>query len=96
MLTFLFLDRLVREPLAYLNGALIPASQAVLPVYDTGFVQGATVTEQLRTFGGELFRVPEHLRDCTLRYGQRGLSRGNRWRILRTLRAVGGEQSRAD
>ncbi len=51
----------MREPLAYLNGELIPVSQAVLPVYDIGFVQGATVTEQLRTFGGELFRVPEHL-----------------------------------
>jgi branched-chain amino acid aminotransferase len=60
-LVFCFLVYPVREPLAYLNGELIPVSQAVLPVYDTGFVQGATVTEQLRTFGGELFRVPEHL-----------------------------------
>ncbi|HZZ29539.1 MAG TPA: aminotransferase class IV [Pirellulales bacterium] len=49
------------EPVAYLNGQLLPASQAVLPVYDTGFVLGATVTEQLRTFRGELFRLPEHL-----------------------------------
>ncbi len=49
------------EPIAYLNGQLIPASQAVLPVYDAGFVLGATVTEQLRTFGGEIFRLPEHL-----------------------------------
>lgn len=49
------------EPLAYLNGQLIPASQASVPVYDAGFVLGATVTEQLRTFRGELFRLPEHL-----------------------------------
>lgn len=49
------------EPLAYLNGQLIPASQASVPVYDAGFVLGATITEQLRTFRGELFRLPEHL-----------------------------------
>jgi branched-chain amino acid aminotransferase len=51
----------VNEPLAYLNGQVLPASQAVVPVYDAGFVLGATVTEQLRTFGGEIFRLPEHL-----------------------------------
>ncbi len=49
------------EPIAYLRGQWIPASQAVIPVYDAGFVLGATVTEQLRTFRGELFRLPEHL-----------------------------------
>jgi len=49
------------EPLAYLNGQLIPASQATLPVYDTGFVLGSTVTEQLRTFRGEIFRLTDHL-----------------------------------
>ncbi len=49
------------EPIAYFGGQLIPASQAVVPVFDAGFVLGATVTEQLRTFHGELFRMPEHL-----------------------------------
>jgi branched-chain amino acid aminotransferase len=49
------------EPIAYLNGQLLPASQAMLPVFDAGFVLGATATEQLRTFRGELFRLPEHL-----------------------------------
>ncbi|HTQ40811.1 MAG TPA: aminotransferase class IV [Pirellulales bacterium] len=49
------------EPLAYLNGQLLPASEAVIPVFDAGFVLGVTVTEQLRTFRGELFRLPEHL-----------------------------------
>jgi branched-chain amino acid aminotransferase len=51
----------VPEPIAYLRGQWIPASQAAVPVYDAGFVLGATVTEQLRTFRGELFRLPEHL-----------------------------------
>ncbi|MBC8875379.1 MAG: aminotransferase class IV [Planctomycetes bacterium] len=48
-------------PLAYLNGQLIPASQAALRVYDAGFVLGVTVAEQVRTFAGRLFRLQQHL-----------------------------------
>lgn len=50
------------EPIAYLNGRMVPQSQAAVPLSDAGFVQGATVTEQLRTFGGKLFRGAEHWR----------------------------------
>jgi branched-subunit amino acid aminotransferase/4-amino-4-deoxychorismate lyase len=49
------------EPLAYLNGELVPASRAVIPVTDLGFMQGVTVAEQLRTFNGKLFRLEKHL-----------------------------------
>lgn len=49
------------EPLAFLNGSLVPASQALIPVYDGGFVQGTTVAEQLRTFAGKLFRLGDHV-----------------------------------
>ena len=49
------------EPLAYLNGQFVPASHATVPLYDSGFVLGATVTEQLRTFQGQLFRLDQHL-----------------------------------
>lgn len=49
------------EPLAFLNGRWIPASAAALPVGDAGFVLGATVAEQLRTFAGRLFHLHEHL-----------------------------------
>src|SRR5829696_2199342 len=49
------------EPLAYLNGEYVPASRAVIPVTDLGFMQGVTVAEQLRTFGGKLFRLEKHL-----------------------------------
>jgi len=48
-------------PQAYLNGQFLPSEQAVLPVSDAGFVQGTTVAEQLRTFGGKLFRVESHV-----------------------------------
>lgn len=49
------------EPVAYLNGTMVPASQARLPYYDAGIVQGATVTEQTRTFHLQPFRLDEHL-----------------------------------
>jgi branched-subunit amino acid aminotransferase/4-amino-4-deoxychorismate lyase len=49
------------EPQAYLNGKFVPAEQAVLAVSDAGFVQGTTVAEQLRTFGGRLFRLEMHV-----------------------------------
>ena len=49
------------EPIAYFNGQIVPASQAVVSVYDQGFLLGATVAEQLRTFGGKLFGLAQHL-----------------------------------
>lgn len=48
-------------PIAYLNGRFLPAEELALSVIDAGFVLGAAVTEQLRTFGGRLFRLGEHL-----------------------------------
>ncbi len=49
------------EPIAYINRRIVPASQAVVSVHDQGFLLGVTVAEQLRTFGGKLFRLSEHL-----------------------------------
>jgi branched-chain amino acid aminotransferase len=49
------------EPQAYLNGYYVPASQAAVSVADGGFMQGTTVAEQLRTFGGQLFRLETHV-----------------------------------
>lgn len=58
------------EPVAYLNGRILPASQASLKVYDAGVVLGATVTEMIRTFRHKLFRLDDHLErfDRALRY----------------------------
>jgi branched-subunit amino acid aminotransferase/4-amino-4-deoxychorismate lyase len=44
-----------------LNGNYIPVAQACVPVYDAGFVLGATVTDQVRTFHHKPFRLGEHL-----------------------------------
>src|SRR5262245_50918636 len=49
------------EPIAYLNGRWLGLSQAAVSVFDVGFLQGVTVAEQLRTFGGRLFRLDLHL-----------------------------------
>ena len=49
------------EPQAYLNGYFVPDSSVTVSVRDGGFVQGTTVAEQLRTFGGELFRLDAHI-----------------------------------
>ncbi len=49
------------EPIAWLNGRFIPYSQAALPVGDLGVVAGASVTEMIRTFRHEPFRLGAHL-----------------------------------
>jgi branched-subunit amino acid aminotransferase/4-amino-4-deoxychorismate lyase len=48
------------EPLAYLDGQLIPQREARLPLYDAGFVMGATVTDLCRTVRRRLYRWPDH------------------------------------
>ena len=47
---------------AFLYGRFLPVSQAAISIADAGFVLGVTATEQLRTFGGKLFRLDDHLR----------------------------------
>jgi branched-subunit amino acid aminotransferase/4-amino-4-deoxychorismate lyase len=51
----------VTEPLVYLNGHTVPASEAHLPLYDAGLVMGATVTEMTRTFHRRPWRLADHL-----------------------------------
>src|SRR6266849_3982008 len=54
-------SQIVTEPLVYLNGRMLPASEAQLKIYDAGVVLGATVTDQVRTFGKRLYKLDEHL-----------------------------------
>ena len=54
--------------LAYLNGRFLPFADAAIPLHDAGFVSGATVVDNARTFRHALFRWADHLarfrRDC--------------------------------
>lgn len=50
------------EPIAYLKGNFVPASQCVLPIYDLGIVLGAAVTDFCRTFHQRPYRLEEHMR----------------------------------
>jgi branched-subunit amino acid aminotransferase/4-amino-4-deoxychorismate lyase len=82
------------EPQVYLNGRMVPASEAHLAIYDAGVVLGATVTEQTRTFGLRPFRLVDHLdRLCrSLRYAHLdiGMSHDELARVSRELIAHNG------
>lgn len=45
-----------------INGEIVPLEAAQIPIWDLGFAQGVSVTEQLRTLGGKLWLVEPHLR----------------------------------
>ena len=49
------------EPTVFLNGQMVPASHAHMNIYDLGVVLGATVTEMVRTFRQQLYRLDDHL-----------------------------------
>ncbi|MCE9631846.1 MAG: aminotransferase class IV [Planctomycetia bacterium] len=51
-----------RGELAWLDGRYLSRGDLAVPVGDAGFVLGATVTEQLRTFRGRLFLPDDHAR----------------------------------
>lgn len=59
-------------PVAYLNGRFVPFTETGLPLHDAGFVSGATVVDNARTYGRRLFRWADHLarfrRDCAACY----------------------------
>ena len=58
------------EPIAFLNGALVPESQAGIPIRDRGFIYGDAVFDAARTFNGVPFKLAEHVKRLydSLRY----------------------------
>jgi branched-subunit amino acid aminotransferase/4-amino-4-deoxychorismate lyase len=46
---------------AFFNGEYCSRRELALPTDDLGFVQGVAVSERMRTFSGQLFRLHEHL-----------------------------------
>jgi len=51
----------VTETLCYANGEILSYSHAKFSPDDLGIVWGAIITDRLRTFGGKLFQLQEHL-----------------------------------
>jgi branched-chain amino acid aminotransferase len=50
-----------RERVAYVNGAFVPESQAVVSVFDRGFTSGDGAFDTMRTFKGRIFKLVEHV-----------------------------------
>jgi branched-chain amino acid aminotransferase len=46
----------------YLNGKLVDKEQACVSVFDHGFLFGDGIFEGMRSYGGKVFRLEEHLR----------------------------------
>ena len=44
-----------------LNGTLMPAEDARVSVFDSGFMQGVGLFETMRTYNGQVFRLERHL-----------------------------------
>jgi branched-chain amino acid aminotransferase len=45
----------------FLNGAIVPEAQAVVSVYDHGFLYGDGVYETMRAYGGVVFMLERHM-----------------------------------
>ena len=58
------------EPIVFLNGELVPESQAGIPIRDRGFIYGDAVFDAARTFNGVPFKLSEHVKRLydSLRY----------------------------
>ncbi len=48
--------------IVWLNGDLIDESEAALPIRDTGIIHAAGVFTTMRSYGGVVFRLAQHLR----------------------------------
>ncbi|HWT72940.1 MAG TPA: D-amino acid aminotransferase [Oxalicibacterium sp.] len=49
------------DPLVFLNGAMMPLSQASIPVLDRGFIFGDGIYEVIPVYGRRMFRPEQHL-----------------------------------
>ena len=49
------------ERVVYLNGRIVPESEASIPFRDVGFTNGDAAFDTTRTFDGRIFKLKEHL-----------------------------------
>ena len=50
-----------QQRVAYVNGRIVPESEARISIVDRGFILGDAVFDTTRTFGHKIFRLEEHL-----------------------------------
>ncbi|MBI2964672.1 MAG: hypothetical protein HYY34_00550 [Chloroflexi bacterium] len=50
-----------RERVAYINGKIVPESQALVSFRDRGFLYGDAVFDTTRTFGHRIFKLEQHI-----------------------------------
>lgn len=50
------------ENLIYLDGVFVPKSQAMVSVFDHGFLYGDGIFEGIRSYGGNVFCLKEHIK----------------------------------
>lgn len=50
------------QKLIYINGDFVPESEACVSVFDRGFLYGDGVFETMRSYGGRIFRLGDHVR----------------------------------
>ncbi len=62
--------------IVYLNGSLIPLSQASISVFDYGFLYGFGLFETMRAYDGKVFRLDRHLSRLARSAGMLGLRIG--------------------
>jgi branched-chain amino acid aminotransferase len=50
------------EQMIYLNGVFVPKSEATVSVFDHGFLYGDGIFEGIRSYGGNVFCLDEHIK----------------------------------
>jgi branched-chain amino acid aminotransferase len=61
------------EQIVYLNGSLVPRSQAKISPFDLGFLYGYALFETMRAYSGHIFRPGAHLERLTCSAAQLGI-----------------------
>ena len=61
-------------PIALFNEDIVPRGQLHIELDDIGFVMGTTISERLRTFGGQLFQADEHFARLALSLESMGIA----------------------
>ncbi len=75
--------------LVWINGDLVPESEAKISVFDVGRLYGATFYESIRTFGHELFKLEQHLARLEASLAYAGLSNlADRQQMLEAIHKV--------